>query len=475
MKQAARNIGVVSLIAILVSACGSDAPDTESVTSAAPAPALESMARTMPDSGGVTRVTVEARGVGGNEQVAIDRAIRLAYEQVNGKAFAAATAALDSEFYAKFGKMSVDGSAKGFADAVVTATSGAVSEFRILQSNRTEDGYEVLIEAAIEKYERPESASMLRVAFSPFRASGSTFSVGGRTVSAEDVSRMVSERLSEALLGSKRVTVLSRDFDAELNAELIRIDPDNWRNEDRVRLGQRLAADYLVVGRLDRFEYVQRSRKMRTTDRKITSWSGGAALTYEVVNVATGEVVLADSSSIELPETKPTTMGSSVDTSDILNTLVAGISNAPRRDIVQALFPVTIVDVDGDMVALSQGGDAVTEGKEYRIVLRGREVTDPQTGRVVGRLEQDCCVVRITNVTSELSYGVIVRQEMADIAAVFQPGALELRQEVSTTELAAPTPVASTVEPRQAAEQPAAATTAPEIEEPAPAEEDPNW
>lgn len=474
MKRAARNMAFAALVVIL-SSCGSESTEPAPATSAEPTPAPESMARAMPDAGGVTRVTIEARGAGANEQVAIDRAIRLAFEQVNGKAFVAATASLDSEFYAKFGSFSADGGVSGFADAVVSATNGAVSEFRILQSGKTEDGYEVLIEAAIEKYERPESASMLRVAFSPFRASGSTFSVGGNSVSADDVSRLVSERLSEALLGSNRVTVLSRDFDAELNAELSRIDPDNWRNEDRVRLGQQLAADYLVVGRFDRFEYVQHSRSMRTTDRKITSWSGGAALTYKLVNVATGQVVLADSSSIDLPETKPTTMGASINTGDIVKKLVTGISDAPRREIVQALFPVTVVDVDGDMVALSQGGDAVAEGKEYMVVLRGREITDPQTGRVVGRLERDCCVVRITNVTSDLSYGVIVRQEIADIASVFKPGALELRREVLTAEPAAPTPVASASKTQQVVEQPVSTRPAPETEEPAPAEEDPNW
>ena len=146
-------------LALILASCGNEPQESAPAASTEPAPAAESMGRAMPDAGGVTRVTIKARGVGGNEQVAIDRAIRLAFEQVNGKSFTAATASLDSEFYAKFGSFSADGGVKGFADAVVSATSGAVSEFRILQSNKTEDGYEVLIEAALHGHHQRRSRS----------------------------------------------------------------------------------------------------------------------------------------------------------------------------------------------------------------------------------------------------------------------------------------------------------------------------
>jgi hypothetical protein len=90
------------------------------------------------------------------------------------------------------------------------------------------------------------------------------------------------------------------------------------------------------------------------------------------------------------------------------------------------LFPVTVVAVDGTDVVLSQGGSLLTQGDVYDVVLRGKEVTDPQTGRVIGRLEKPCCTVLVSRVTADLSYATVVKSSM-DIAAAFAPGALELR------------------------------------------------
>src|SRR5688572_30976674 len=49
------------------------------------APAAENFARANPNGGAVERVTVTAKGIGPTPTVAVDRAIRLAIEQVNGR------------------------------------------------------------------------------------------------------------------------------------------------------------------------------------------------------------------------------------------------------------------------------------------------------------------------------------------------------------------------------------------------------
>jgi len=474
MITLAKKIALTTIAACLVTACGQQAEEETKVASTDAAPEAESYARNSPDAGGVERIKVQASGKGENVQVAIDRAIRLAYEQVNGKAFDAATMSLDSKFKANLGDMSLDGGASGYADAIFTATSGSVSDFRILSQQEVDGTFEVLIEASVEQFNKPESASLLRIALSPFRTARQSFMVGDRAVPAADVAANISDALTESLLASNRVTVLGREFDGEIRQELSRINPENWQNEDRKRLGQQLAADFLVVGKIDRFEYVKHERKMRTTDDVITSWSGGASLVYQVVNVATGQIVVADSVDVELAKTKPTTMGASVDSGKIVADLIRGLATEPRHDIIHALFPITVVDVDGDMVALSQGGDAVDDGKTYEIVLRGKEITDPQTGRVIGRLERSCCTVKITNVTSELSYGVIVSQEVADVQAIFKPGALELRGEVAVQQKAAVVaePETTKIAVVNTASTIRTAPDVPEVEEP---EEDPDW
>ena len=424
-----RNKGILlfGFAVLMAGGCGQEVAEPKSEPQAAAVVEKQSMARSAPDAGGVERIAVKASGKGPTVQVAVDRAIRLAFEQVNGKAFDAATLSIDAGITGQIGDRSIQASSSGFADLVYTETHGAVSEFRLLSQNEADGMVEVLIEASVEKFVKPESASQLRVAISPLRLSRSSFTIGSKTVPATKIAQQITDNISDALLQSKRVTVLDREFDAEIQRELGRIDAGNWKNEDRLRLGQQLAADFLVVGRLDSFEYTKHIRKLRTSDKQIVSYSGGASLLVRVVNVATGQVQVAETFDVELPETKPTSMGRTVDTAQIVAELVQGLTDSATKQITLSLFPITVVDVDGEDIVLSQGGDMVDEGQVYQIVLRGKEITDPQTGRVIGRIEKPCCTVLVTTVTPEMSYGVIKDKRITDVAAVFSPGALELR------------------------------------------------
>ena len=426
INKSTRNL-LFALTAFIASGCGQKAAEPQQEALVAPVAAEKSMARNAPDSGGVERVVVQASGKGPTVQVAVDQAIRLAYEQVNGKSFDAATLSIDAGFAGQIGDNSIQASSSAFADLVFTETHGAVSEFRMLSQNEADGSVEVLIEASVEKFVKPESASQLRVAISPLRLNQRSFIIGSKSVPSAKVAQRITDDISDALLQSRRVTVLDREFDAEIQRELGRIDAGNWKNEDRLRLGQQLAADFLIVGRLDSFEYTKHVRKLRTSDRQIVSYSGGASLLVRVVNVSTGQVQVAETFGVELPETKPSSMGRTVDTEQIVAELVQGLTDSATRHITLALFPITIVDVDGEDVVLSQGGDVVEEGRIYQVVLRGKEITDPQTGRVIGRIEKPCCTVLVTTVTPEMSYGVIKDKKIADVAAVFTPGALELR------------------------------------------------
>ena len=429
----------ISLAAIAVSSCGKDSVESASQPTAAPVVEESSMARNAPDAGSIERVAVKATGQGPTVQVAVDQAIRLAYEQVNGKAFEAATVSVDAGFKGQFGDSSIEASSSAYADVIVTQTQGAVSDFRLLSQSESDGVVSVQIEASVEQFVKPESAGQLRVAFAPLRTDRSSFSVGGKSVSSADIAQQVTDTLSQAVLKSRRATVLDREFDADLQRELGRIDASNWQNSDRLRLGQQLAADFLVVGRLDRFDYTKHTRKLRSSDREIVSYSGGASLLVRVINVATGQVQISETFNVELPETKPTSLGQSINVDKIVTDLVAGISAPASRQVTLSLFPITIVDVDGEDVVLSQGGDLVEEGQLYEVVLRGKEIKDPQTGGVIGRIEKPCCTILVTTVTPEMSYGIVTDSRIPDVGTAFSPGALELRGKVAQ----APQPVAA--------------------------------
>ncbi len=143
-----------------------------------------------------------------------------------------------------------------------------------------------------------------------------------------------------------------------------------------------------------------------------------------------------------------------------------------------ALFPITVVAVDSEDVVFSQGGNVVEEGQIYEVVLRGREITDPQTGQVIGRIEKPCCTVLVTKVTPEMSYGVIKTKEVDDVAAVFAPGALEVRgaiTQVLASTSSEPANSTTTAPTRSAATTPAPKQSAVPAEPIPAADDDADW
>ena len=137
----------VIVIAVLFAGCQKTASDTATATSAASSSAasasvdsaasavqsanaapVSAAPRGKPDFGGVTTQHVEVTATGPTQEAAINNAIRLAIEQVNGKRIDAASFQVNTTASAN----NAGSGAPGFAEVVATATAGAVSHFQIL-------------------------------------------------------------------------------------------------------------------------------------------------------------------------------------------------------------------------------------------------------------------------------------------------------------------------------------------------------
>lgn len=92
--------------------------------------------RTNPDFGGVTTQHVEVTSTGPTLEAAVDNAIRMAVEEVNGKQVRGASAQFVTDVSAPSGGQGVDMSSAAYANWVATATSGAVSHFQLLSQKQ---------------------------------------------------------------------------------------------------------------------------------------------------------------------------------------------------------------------------------------------------------------------------------------------------------------------------------------------------
>jgi len=413
---------LASVIFIGLTGCKKDADETV----ASPAiPATK--AASMPDVGGVEHIKVTTTATAPSLPAAIDLAIKLAIEQVNGKTMestsitfqggfessakyhgqAQASTDEDSASVTVDADETVSAKSSGFADFVRTQSKGAVSDFKLLSQSKSllDKNYTVTIEANVTKYKRAESASRMRIVVAPLRVGNTIFIIDNKKLDGLEIGSELHQSITDALTNTQRVTILDREANEAADAEMDLIVSGKASNEDFARLGQQLPADFLWVATLDAYEYKRHERELRTSNRTLISYSGTAKLSHRLVNVATRQIILSDSVQVNLPETEPTTMGTGIDPDKMIADINKNLTEKALRQIMDRLFPITVLNRSGNDVVLSQGQASLKIGERYRVVRLGDEVTDPQTGQKLGRMEKNCCVVTIDRAEDKLSYG----------------------------------------------------------------------
>jgi hypothetical protein len=140
MRNAVRLSGLAAAVALAV-ACHKEEPPAPAAAASAPAAAATviaapSVARAKPDFGGVSSEHVEATGAGPTLDAAVDHAIRIAIEQVNGKTMAAGSAAMDYTAQVAANGTRLDVTSSQYAEWLSSRTQGAVSHFRILSQQQ---------------------------------------------------------------------------------------------------------------------------------------------------------------------------------------------------------------------------------------------------------------------------------------------------------------------------------------------------
>ena len=446
------------LLVLAVSACNKQAGSNKSTTETPASHSADAPFRANPDFGGVQFVTVEAEGVGPAPGIATLHALDSAIAQVNGHRVSSASAAGNSGATVDvegLGRLDINSSA--YVDRVVSASDGAVRSFSILDSKEVEkidaeetakfeangDGFfgsklkaegtskqmsrywKVKVKAEVAKFIGPKDDGRPSIVVAAPRYKQGEFPVGDSRVAATTVANEIRTRLSDALTQTGRFQVLDREFGDELQSEVDFINSGNARKEEVARLGQRLATDLILVPTIEQFSYPKSSRTLRLTGRELTSYSGGGRLGLRLINSTTGEVVMSESFDHQLPPTGASTLPRNIDGRGMAATMMDALSGKMSKSIIRTIFPIAVIQLNGDQVVLSQGGKSVAEGERYQAVILGDELKDPQTGRSLGRNEQPCCVIRIERVAAQTSYGVI--EGGAAAVQNFKPGMIELR------------------------------------------------
>jgi curli biogenesis system outer membrane secretion channel CsgG len=322
---------------------------------------------------------------------------------------------------------SFSGSATTSDNFRVSGKPGAGSYEREEHYKKMRSYWTVRVKVDVAQYKAPDEQGRPKIVVALPRTLATNYSVGDSSFASVEVARAIRGRLLDMLTQTKRFIVLDREFDSEMQAEIDRINSGIVRVQDNVRLGQQLAADLILISSVERFEYLKHVRKLKMSDRELVSYSGGGRITLRLLNATTGEVVMSKSFDHKLEDLDPSTLPRVVEGKRIASSMMETLSAQMVKAIVSEIFPVTVVSLSGDQVVLSQGGDILKVGERWQAVALGEEITDPQTGRSLGRNEAPVGVVRIDRVSNQISYGTFEGGAPNIKGATFKPGRLLLR------------------------------------------------
>ena len=398
--------------------------------------------KSMPDFGGVKVVEVVAEGVGPTRNAAILDALNLAVQQTNGTPIVGIS--VNST-----GNLSVpnyDGDFGLTNTTVVSATQGAVQGFEILseKENAEAGAWRLKLKVKVNKYSASAATNLPKIAIASPRTRETTYVIGDETLSADEASQSIGTAINESLSQSNRFFVINRAFDADIADELSRITDPSTNSGELAKLGQRLTADILVLPEINRLSYKKSTRVLRNSGRELNSYSGDMEITFNVINVPTGQLIMTERFKVTFPNTPPSVYGKQQIGLENVRASLATLTGQFTQKFILKNFPVSVIKMNGTSVVLSQGQDVLQVGAIYNAVSLGEDIVDPQTGQSLGREEMSIGTITITKTSEKMSMGQF--QGTYD-ASQFKPGIIELAERIDTPPAAGPTTAQEPAQP----------------------------
>jgi curli biogenesis system outer membrane secretion channel CsgG len=340
----------------------------------------------------ISDLTVEAEGYGPTLDAAISDALAIAISQVNGVEISSSiTSQLREQVSETYGSeqyrleelLSRDVSKK---------TAGIVKSFRIISKAQRADlngVWEVSVSVVVGKLEASKQLKRLRLLISDFTTPSPNKITGS-------VQHYLQDYLTDFLTQTRKFAILDRKFISQQNKELKFIASGLVATEELAKIGGRVGTDYLVTGTINKANETIRRHKMKLSGRVIETRAIDLNIFLRIIDVSTTQIKYANEFDLSVENLS-------------LDQAVKELSRKASSSILEAIFPLRVVDqVDGKLV-IGQGGSLLSISQKFRLTKLGKPVFDTYTGEILGRSEISIGVVEIENVSAKMAIASIVK------------------------------------------------------------------
>ena len=372
----------------------------------------------------IETVSVNSKGYGDGPESALNSALTQAIGQVNGRSIDSDTLLTTTEKTSTKNDESDYLSSRDFKESIKSKTKGVVESYSIISNAKDDSGLWVAeITAQIARFKTSKSANRKRIAVIDLIGRQGCCLTAEGELNPDVAAYEVSSAISNFLVQSRKFTVLDRSFQgfAETERNTLKTS-ENMPVKELAKLGQELFADMILVGNLNSIRLKKAQRKMSTSDRVLEYLAGNIATNIRIIDTATGQIKFSSSLRMN-PKDLDLNLGS-----DIF-TISKKVGERVGFTVLNAIYPIQVTGVTEKIVVdLNTGGDVVSVGQVFDLMLLGEKIKDAYTKESLGKRETKIGTVEITQVSPKQSRGkATLINETSNLETNFKPKMYILR------------------------------------------------
>ena len=362
----------------------------------------------------ITYVEINAKGKAESYEIALKKALKEAISKVNGVTLKTESVleTIDKSLTTNEGSSASLG--RDLKEKISEKSGGSIKSFDILKEYEDANGLQVVeIRATVAKYKLSKTANRKRMAIVPFRVNLNEISIFGKRGfdDADNLVKFINQEFTNYFVQTRKFTILDREFDKEIAAELMNLD-NSEKIEDQVKIGQKLFADYIIVGRLDFLVLEKKEKKFLTSDKILKKEIGTLNFSYRVIDVPTGQIKYSSKVALEVDIKKQT---------QPIPYLFNLTAQEAGLEIMYAIYPILVEKIEDDLLYLGQGGNQIKVDDNFTIYERtDSKIKDTYTGETLGNVEKVVGKATIIDSNAKFSVAQITEQKY-DLSEDFKP------------------------------------------------------
>lgn len=239
------------------------------------------------------------------------------------------------------------------------------------------------------------------------------------------------DQIVAKLSGTGRFKVLDRQYlDQVLDQQTLNALVSGQNPTDKLK--QLTEADYILNGQISSFYIDTEKSTGPYTGETTTKRSGIAEGTVRLVDIRTGEIVDAGTSSLEMEFEKD-----NESSAEYRKELMDRFATDWVRVVGRTLFPIKILGITGNgTLYINRGSSAgIKAGSVYDLMRSGEQLIDEETGTRFGRAEEKIGKVKITSVERSRSRATLVEGQTPKKGDILRNPRMEMENEEKDSDL----------------------------------------